>query len=468
MKYENTFFKTNRLINVFILLKLTSSIVVFPFSIIKEDIGEKTNSDDISYNYKNFINDYFTQFLYINMSIGNPLNEIKIILTYQESGFKIKNDPNCIDYNKKEEININTFTDLKLKNKINYDNINFDLINSIYGININNYKELICGIIGFKKNRYDPKKYNIKNDIINNFYLKGYINENEWMLKYISDESGFLIFGANNLNDLIINYKPENVYKTNIIVKESNYNWAFDIQKIICVNTTKGNDNDTYIINKDITKAEINNDFSLIQGNYNYYSFILNNYFEKYIEKKICSKFIWNKNEYSQYFIFECNKKDFNEKDLKSFPKLRFYSFLGNVQFEFDYKDLFKETKHKYFFNVIFSVYNVDYWTFGKIFLRKYLIIINSEDKIIKVYIDNNSTNITNIEIKRQKEKNNKISVKQIIIILLFISFGFLCFYFGRKFRRERKKKANELIDEYDYNSNNIKNENKIINYNNY
>jgi len=288
------------------------------------------------------------------------------------------------------------------------------------------------------------------------------------MLKYTSKESGLLIFGSDNLNDLIPNFNIENLIKTNAIVKESNYNWAFDIQKIICINTTKDNYNDTYIIHKESTKAEINNDISLIQGSYNYYSFIEKNYFEKYIQKKICTKYIYTKNEYNQFFIFECDKKDFNEKDLKDFPKLCFYSFLGNAKFEFDYKDLFTETKYKYFFNVIFSVYNVDYWIFGRLFLRKYLIIINPEDKIIKLYLDNNKNNKTNVENKKEGEKNSKLSFKQIIFIMLFISFGFLCFYFGRKFRRERRKKANELIDEYDYNSNNIKNEDKVINYNNY
>ena len=453
-----------------LLIQLSSSIIIFPVGTIKEDKDGNTNPDDNSYNYKNFINDYFTQLTYINMSIGNSPKEIKIILTYQESGFKIKNESECINYKGKEEININAFSDIKLKNELNCDNINFDLITSIFGqyINYKNYKEEICGIIGFRKDRYDPKIYNIKNNIITNFYSKGYIKETEWMLKYTSKESGLLIFGSDNLNDLIPNFNIENLIKTNAIVKESNYNWAFDIQKIICINTTKDNYNDTYIIHKESTKAEINNDISLIQGSYNYYSFIEKNYFEKYIQKKICTKYIYTKNEYNQFFIFECDKKDFNEKYLKDFPKLCFYSFLGNAKFEFDYKDLFTETKYKYFFNVIFSVYNVDYWIFGRLFLRKYLIIINPEDKIIKLYLDNNKNNKTNVENKKEGEKNSKLSFKQIIFIMLFISFGFLCFYFGRKFRRERRKKANELIDEYDYNSNNIKNEDKVINYNNY
>ena len=155
------------------------------------------------------------------------------------------------------------------------------------------------------------------------------------------------------------------------------------------------------------------------------------------------------------------------------FPTLIFYDFNENVKFEFNYKDLFTETKYKFFFNIIFSVYNVDNWILGKIFLKKYLIIINPENKLIKVYIDKNINNntINNIDNnKKIEEENNKKNYMLIIYIAIFILFGFLCFYFGRKLRRERKQKANELIDEYEYNSkyNEIKEENKVINYNNY
>ena len=196
-------------------------------------------------------------------------------------------------------------------------NITFDSFNTIFDFNINikNYYDQFCGIIGFKTDKYNIK-CNIKNNIINNLYSKGYIKENEWILKYTSEESGLLIFGSDNINELIPNFNSYNLHKTNAFIKESDYNWAFDILKIICVNNTNENKNFTYAINKEITKAEIDNDFSLIQGSYDYYNFIEKNYFKKYIEKKICSKNIWYKNKFTQYFVFECIKKDFDEKEL--------------------------------------------------------------------------------------------------------------------------------------------------------
>ena len=461
------------ILNLILLIKLSSSMIIFPFTIINEEKNININPDDITYNYKNFINDHFTQLIYINMSIDNPLKEIKTIITYQESGFKMRNKSECINNNKIEETNINVFNNINLKSKINIDKINFNMIISKFSseINFDNYKSIICGVIGFRIDIYQDS-YEVKNDITKNFYLKGYTNENEWLLKYTSNENGFLIFGSDNLKEIIPNYNSENLYKIKALINKGNYNWAFDIQKVVCINKTKDKYNNEYIINKETVKAEINNDFSLIHGNYKYYLFIKSNFFNKYIEKKICNKNIIDKNENRRYIIFDCDKSAFGEKDLMDFPTLIFYDFNENVKFEFNYKDLFTETKYKFFFNIIFSVYNVDNWILGKIFLKKYLIIINPENKLIKVYIDKNINNntINNIDDNKNGEKNNKKNYMLIIYIAIFILFGFLCFYFGRKLRRERKQKANELIDEYEYNSkyNKIKEENKVINYNNY
>jgi hypothetical protein len=96
-------------------------------------------------------------------------------------------------------------------------------------------------------------------------------------------------------------------------------------------------------------------------------------------------------------------KKYFDKNDLENFPLLILLSFDANVKLEFDYKDLFTETKHKYFFNIIFSVYNTDNWVLGKIFLQKYLILINSQENLIKIYLDNNK------EIIDDNNTNNNI-----------------------------------------------------------
>ena len=124
-------------LNLILLIKLSSSMIVFPFTIINEEKNTNINPDDIAYNYKNFINDHFTQLIYINMSIDNPLKEIKTIITYQESGFKMRNKSECINNNKIEETNINVFNNINLKSKINIDKINFNMIISKFSSEIN-------------------------------------------------------------------------------------------------------------------------------------------------------------------------------------------------------------------------------------------------------------------------------------------------------------------------------------------
>ena len=467
------------ILNILLLLNLSFSYIIFPFSTIKENKNEymNINPDVFSYNYKNFFDDNFNELIYINMSLGDPNYEIKVTLTYEESNFKIRNISECINYNiySSQQININAYTDINLNSKQNFEKINFSLYNSYTSNNDKN--GLICGSMGFQLIKYiKDKKYNI----LNNLYSKEYIKKSNWLLKYTSKDKGFLILGTNDLEEIIPNYNSNNLYITKAVIEGVSFYWTFNIQKVISIipNSTN-NQNETFIINDEIVNAQINNDFNFIQGNYKYYEFIEKYYFKKYLDKKICMKTIWYKNKYSEYFVYECIKKDLNKSDLMNFPLLILLSFDANVKLEFDYKDLFTETKHKIFFNVIFSVYNSDNWILGKIFLKKYLIIINSEENLIKIYLDDNkeiigndnstANNTNNIAIKKDGEKNNKINWKTILIILLFIPFGLLCFYFGRKIRRERRKKANELIDEYDYDSNKEKNkkENGVINYHN-
>ena len=59
-------------------------------------------------------------------------------------------------------------------------------------------------------------------------------------------------------------------------------------------------------------------------------------------------------------------------KEIEKFPNLIFISFQAEGKFDFNNKELFTETKYKYFFNIIFSIYKLEYWVLGKPFLRKY------------------------------------------------------------------------------------------------
>ena len=247
--------------------------------------------------------------------------------------------------------------------------------------------------------------------------------------------------------------------------------------KIIEINITeiKG-ENDPQSIQSD-TKATFKNDFSLILGSQAYHDYIVNTTFKEYFKKGICFQNIFDKDPsyilYYKYLIIECDKEKFGENDIKKIPKLFLYTREhGSLnEFSFDYNDLFTETKYKYFFNIIFEKYKKDDWIFGKIFLKKYPINFDYESQTIEVYDyyyeekhdkkDDGGNNGDN------NEENTDMVLYIVIAATLVIITGVVGYFLGKYINKMRKKRANELVDDYDYNAktdNNEETNKEIIN----
>ena len=99
----------------------------------------------------------------------------------------------------------------------------------------------------------------------------------------------------------------------------------------------------------------------------------------------------------------------------------------------------------------------------GLIFIKKYPVILDDDSKLIKIMK-------INYDIEDHNEYNNGTGGKVILIIFLSILlsgiiFGFIGLICGKKIYKVRKKKANELDDNYDYSERKVKedinNENK-------
>ena len=131
---------------------------------------------------------------------------------------------------------------------------------------------------------------------------------------------------------------------------------------------------------------------------------------------------------------------------MKQFPTLSLELVCFNTIFNFDYKDLFTETEHKYFFNVIFNKF-IDRWIFGKPVLRKYPLLIDNEAQTIGYYNEN-------WEILEEKnlEKNNynKLYFYLVIflVIILFVIIGVIFYFVGKNKNAKKKRRANELLDD--------------------
>ena len=277
-------------------------------------------------------------------------------------------------------------------------------------------------------------------------------------LLYDPDElinlKGNLIIG-----DYPHNYDSKNNYKSQFIKTYSTFSenvmkWELRFNKIYYLNN-----NEEQKIN-DIN-ANLDPSNYLIFAPKNDYESIIQNYFQKYLNEDICQY-----NYIEEYVSIICDKSEkFSINEIKTFPSIYFEHVNLDYTFELSFKELFIEKDNIYYFLIISdSLFYTTGWTLGNIFMRKFQFIFNLDTKEIGFY--NPKLNKYNNEgYNINKNSSNIIIYIILIIILCLLLFG-ICLFIKMKFypKVEKKKRANELDDEYEYvtyknNSNN--NENK-------
>jgi hypothetical protein len=255
------------------------------------------------------------------------------------------------------------------------------------------------------------------------------------------------------MKDLVNKFNDKKFFNISSLINLGECPWSFSVRIIKC-----GKDENIEIISKN-KKCEIENNFSLIMGTDAYYKYINKTFFYDYLIKGFCHKNKWNRSQLYDYSIIECDKKNFGKNDIINFPNLIFVVDEDEKELTLDYSDLFTETKHKFFFNVIFNTKKNDTWTLGKIFLKKFMVMFDLDRRMIEIYnnygedqSDNNkSLNETSI---------GEISLYICIIIVLLIITAVVAYLLGKNLNKLRKKRANELLeDNYEYKA---KEENEI------
>ena len=450
------------LIFIIICLNLSSSMLVLPFKTAYINKNGNIDKNSKEYNSTHFMNDYFETLLYTSIKIGNPPQEVKVLLTYQDCGFKIGKANKCLlqdeylshyyrnnslDFNYTDVYTVHIrpefdldscsakdsiyfYKDLNLKKYEKFENVDFYL-----GSDTN---DPLCGVIGFKMNCYEPYCSNIS--LIQNAKSKDIINTYNWALKYKSNDEGYLVIGC-KMNDIIPNYNEK--YQFGIYTRfiGRTYPWSFNIDELIIGDRDEVFTGEQWI--------EIDNDISFLIGNNKYENYIKENFFKEFFYKEICSENEWQ-GHFRGYKMIECDKEKFGKKEINKFPSVSFINRTLATEIRFENKELFTETKYKYFFNVIFPVYNSGIWYFGKLFLKKYPVMINLDQNYISLYNDKN----TNDEENPKKMSGTKIFLFSFGIFGLLCITGILCYLLGKNLNKARKKKANELNDdEYDYSS---------------
>lgn len=453
------------LVLTLLIIKYCFPMIVFPFKTATENTIVEIDSSSIEYNTTHFVNDYWSQPAYTTIKIGSVPQEVKVILTYNDCGFKIGKSNNCLNsdkylshynrnlssdfnytdlYNKSiyefkyngrsAKDSIYAYTDLEMKNLKKFDDIGFYL-----GTDTN---DLLCGIIGFKNDKFKNVCDEI-NNIFQSFKLKEIINSNDWFIKYNSKDEGLIIFGP-EMDKIYPKYDINKFFITNSEVQPGDHSWTIVIDKIY-----SGDKNET--LNKKAVKAEINNDFGLIEGNKEYYYNITLNYFQDYIKKRICTLDFVDVSYY-RYLALGCDKDKFGIDDLKQFPTLKLVLVCFQTEFTFTYKELFTETEHKYFFNVIFNVFINDRFVLGKIFLRKYPMLINFDSQTVGYYNGAFETESIDDNINHTYLTKSFILLLVFIIVALIIIAAATFYFIGHNLNKIKKRKANELTDDdYDY-----------------
>ena len=470
------------LISIF---KLTISTEIISFKLKYNNISIIKNNN-ISYIFNELRNTYISSFI----TIGNPefsiktnfsmitphfslssylelINENKLINSYDIRNSKTFQNISSLkqfyvqstnDINAKEKFRLSYYNSEKKK----YNDKIINDLDFVLGVRnqyqkIVNFTEIYFINIGLQI--YSPTKYSQEKQF-NFIYLlknKNIINNYNWFVIYekinlIEDELYNLDDLINGKQEILIGGSPDE-FEPNIFYKEqlfqiySNYFlWISEFKSVYFYkNQTKFNSGVMkQIIYHNEARIDFNNFF--IYAPSLYFSMIKNEFFNYYKSKNVC---YYSENTQIEYIYCE-KSENFNINNLRSFPILYFEHKEFNFTFEFNYKDLFAEIDNKYIFLIAIKDGDMDNWYLGNIFLRKYQFVFNQDSKTIGFY---NTNLVVNKEKKR--EINKSIDFRYIVLIISFcimcLVIGFFSGNYIYKTYKHKKKRANELDDDFEY-----------------
>ena len=457
---------------------ISSNYIILPFhsTDIKLNLQEKINKIN-SLDY--LLSEININQLFSTIQIGSPPRTLEFYLSMDTTVYSIltnfcpensfssynpnlsKNFKNYSDYSLSlgpisnaalVEDNCTFFSDLNLTKFINIEKFTFLLGN--YSSSDNKYKdkEKFCAKIGLYKNLIPVYAY-AKNFIT---FLKEekIIDSYSWSIFFFDKENsyninndiqnkyqGFYIAGISDKDYLNI-FKPTDIININAIDNNINFKIYF----------YESPNNKTEILCSENSIINFNIDYNYIISEKDYYDKIKNSFFKKYIDNKICT-------EKFSYITYQGQKRmiicDLNfKKYLNLYPTLYLYNKEFSFIFNLDYNDVFLEYEEKIYFLIIYKEMINPIWTFGKLFMKKYPFIFDQDKKTISfVYLEKFKSKGNN----KIKENNYYRKIKEYFLYsLLFIGI-IIGLLLGRRFwNKNRKLKANELEENFEYVSHNI------------
>ena len=476
----------NKIIFYIILIKIqlittNNNIYKIPFGLF--------NQKSIRNNSKDMIHDIFYNSIYVNLSIGTPPQIVPFSLNINSQTFSVsnfnfnRNHSSSYESTSKGEDsyeNEEVIYGFNSKDVLNINNNSKKKINFILGSEYKNKKNIL-GIIGLMI----PKKiqYNVYS-FFDSLRIGGFINSCSWTLKYFDNISlvDTIVYDSNNnkkniIGEFIFGDEPHNYerdkekynktefYKISPIPFEEDLYWDIEFNSVyLSFKENKISINTKIYIQGDIKMAEIIPNNMFIYGPNELFDSLKKNFFNEYFENNICREKKINNN--FNYYI-ECDYD--NSFNIKSFPDICMEHKGFETIFNLTYKDLFIINNNKYIF-LIFNQKFFSGWALGSIFLRKYQFVFNEDFKTIGFYKSYSYLESKDNANLSYRAKNFKI-IKYILIFLFLIVLSFSFIFFGmiiqiKVFNKNRRIRANELEDNFSYDSKFI-NDRKNTNINN-
>ena len=465
-----------------------------------------------NYSSVNFINDFFTNNLLVDMNLGTPIQDINLVLKPSSSCFTFMEKMRSNNINKNTIskyipkksltflLNKNnrgmTAEDLFLfkdeNNKNIFNNIHIPFSLDLDLGEINEETEFI-GELGLNS-KFGLNDKNCPN-FMSELKKKKDIKEKIFSLVYKYETKGNLFIGNSLYNIDGDKYKKNNFFKINVIKDKNGVKWNINFDKIYIRDlylegnntlSNKANEGKIYLNTKQVN---IKLDQKIMIGTSEYKKMIDNLYFNKLIKSNICKYEIVPFNS-RNYYIYSCTAllfatfesvypdDDYYQEPIYHylhFPSLIFQSDTLKYSFELKYEQLFHLLGQRFYFMVIFDSdeenKNSQEWTIGEQFIKKHTFSFNIDKKSILFYNEKKFNDNFEENDAIEYDKSGKKDSKKIFIIILIVAgicFSILSFYLGIKIRERRKKRANELRDEYEYISERETNNISINSANNY
>ena len=434
--------------NIFLIFSFSIYFNIFLSQIIlpfKRDLNFKSNL------HKDIMYTLYDNILLTDINIGSPKSQkisFRIYLTRQSIitlekfyNSNLSESYSLIPLEKRDYYEMDLYDGTKAKEKFIFnllDNKNLLEVNDLVFINANKISKTIdYNILGLTIPDFTEMDNIFESNLILQLKKKKVINNYIMTIDYKNENEGNIIIGKYPYEYNNKLYNEQNYTETNSVFFNSHmmYGLNFNIEY------------NNILLYENPTKIQFILEEGLIKGSYKFLEILENNFFNQ--NNNNC--FRDNFGNLNNFIFWYCNKNvNFNNfKEIKIINKELKYNFILN------HKDLFYKFNNGYYYFLMYFIKNDDRWVFGSTFLKKYKFTFNQDSKTIGLAIKNNDNN-----------KINKYLI--LIIILIGIILGLIYFiYIILKKLLFKKKKANELNDEYVYelNYNNVKNNNnKLLN----